>query len=396
MAHTSDALPILTPGMLRGGAGYFRVGQWSAGFWSLIDPDGRPFFLRTVNDVRPPAAGGLDPGLRLRAWGFNALGAGTPPGLFDEGLPFVATVDFCRAGPCIRTGGARLPDVFDSQWAQVAAARAAEVCGPLAGRRDLVGWLADDALGWAQADDSGRPTLLQICLSLEPGFAAFHAAWEFVLALHGGRLEALARAWGQPIANRGVVREMTRADQGLTSRGYLRDHTRWTQEFSRRYFVTTAAAIREHAPHHLVLGARASGPVGSAVLAACTWPAVDVAWLGCDDLASLPSGPVIVGDFNWVGSKFLGPPRTRPGHGLTSVERMLRRGRTAWKRLVAQPGVVGYAWRQWDDGAGEQPPFASGLVHANGIEAREHTELLADLNAGVARLRPAVAPVLLR
>jgi hypothetical protein len=63
---------------------------------------------------------------------------------------------------------------------------------------------------------------------------------------------------------------------------------------------------------------------------------------------------------------------------------------------VAQPGVVGYAWRQWDDGAGEQPPFAGGLVHANGIEAREHTELLADLNAGVARLRPAVAPVLLR
>jgi hypothetical protein len=289
-----------------------------------------------------------------------------------------------------------LPDVFDSQWAQMAAARAAEVCGPLAGRRDLVGWLADDALGWAQADDSGRPTLLQICLSLEPGFAAFHAAWEFVLALHGGRLEALARAWGQPIANRGVVREMTRADQGLTSRGYLRDHARWTQEYSRRYFASTAAAIREHAPHHLVLGARAAGPVGSAVLAACAWPAVDVPWLGCDDLASLPSGPVIVGDFNWVGSKFLGPPRTRPGRGLTSVERMLRRGRTAWKRLVTQPGVVGYAWRQWDDGAGEQSPFASGLVHANGIEAREHTELLADLNAGVARLRPAAAPALLR
>jgi hypothetical protein len=51
------------------------------------------------------------------------------------------------------------------------------------------------------------------------------------------------------------------------------------------------------------------------------------------------------------------------------------------------PGVVGYAWRQWRDGAGEQPPFAGGLVHANDAEAREHTELVTDINAKIPILR---------
>jgi agarase len=382
MAHTSDALQNFNPGALRKRAGHFRTGQSATGAWWLIDPDDQPFFLRAVNEVPPPADGERDPVLRLRAWGFNALGAGASPILFDEGLPFVATVDFCAAGACIRHGGARLPDVFDPQWPQAAMARAAETCPPLANRRELIGWVADDGLGWAQPTGGGQPALLQICLSLEPSFAAFHAAWEFVLALHGGRLETLARAWGQPaIANRGVVREFTRSEQGFTSRGYLRDDAQWTQEFARRYFATTAAAIRAHDPNHLVLGARATGPAGAAALAAGAETAIDVTWSAFDDLATRPAKPVIVGDFSWANPKFSSPPRTRPARGLTSVERMLRRGRAAWKRLAVQPGVVGYAWRRWSDAAGEQPPFAGGLVHVNGADAREHTELLADLNA---------------
>jgi hypothetical protein len=36
---------------------------------------------------------------------------------------------------------------------------------------------------------------------------------------------------------------------------------------------------------------------------------------------------------------------------------------------------------------GEQPPFAGGLVHANGAEAREHTELLTEINLRVEELR---------
>jgi hypothetical protein len=53
--------------------------------------------------------------------------------------------------------------------------------------------------------------------------------------------------------------------------------------------------------------------------------------------------------------------------------------------------------RQWLDEPGEQPPFARGLVHVNGTEAREHTELLAAFNACAESLRrapdrPSVSP----
>ena len=390
MAQTSDAPQDLEirPGTTRGAEGFFRVGQSTSGAWCLLDLSGRPFFLRAVNEVRGAEGSPHDPAARLRGWGFNALGAGAGATWQEEGLPWVGTVDFCSAGALIHSNGARLPDVFDPDWPRMAAARAGEACLPWCERREVIGWLTDDQPGWAQSGPSGRPGLLQICLSLEPAFAAYHAAWEFVLALHAGRLEALARAWAQPgIKNKEVVRELTRADRGISTRGYVRDDARWSQEFARRYFALTAAAIRAHDPHHLVLGCRFGAPAGGAVLSQCAAPAVDVPWIDLEEIAQVPAGPVIAGDFTWVDARFFGAPGARRARGLTTVERMLRRGRTALERAARHPAVVGYAWSHWRDGAGEQPPFARGLVHSNDAEAREHTELLVDLNARLPALR---------
>ena len=144
----------------------------------------------------------------------------------------------------ITGGGLRLPDVFDPEWPRLAAERAIEVCAAQKDCRELIGWVTDSRLEWALTAHAGRPSLLQLCLSLEPSFPAYHAAWEFVLALHSGRLDTLAHAWGAPIANKEVVREMTRAEQGLRTRGYLRDEARWAREFARRYFTTTSSAVR--------------------------------------------------------------------------------------------------------------------------------------------------------
>jgi hypothetical protein len=396
MAQTSDAPQDLElrPGTGRGAAGYFRAGQTPAGTWWLIDPEGRPFFFRGVNEVRGMDGSPHEPAARLRAWGFNALGPGAELAAREFGLPWVGTVDFCAAGALIHGAGMRLPDVFDPEWPKAAAVRAGEICLPACERRELIGWVTDDGVSWAQPDGSGRPTLLQVCLSLEPRFAAYHAAWEFVLALHGGRLEALAKSWGQPgIRNKETVRALTRAEQGIATRGYLRDDARWSQEFARRYFALTAAAIRAHDPHHLVFGGRFGARPGAAVLAQCVFPAVDVPWIDLDDLALVPAGPVLAGDFSWVDARFFGAPGARRARGLTAVERMLRRGRTVLERAARHPAVVGYAWSHWRDGLGEQPPFARGLVHADDAEAREHTELLADLNARLALLRSPAVPI---
>ncbi len=410
-------------GTMRGCAGFFRAGQDAAGRWWLLDADGRPFFCRAVHGVRAASAGAIaarraigtgtslpeeTAGERLRRLGFNAAGVGGDGVTRESGLPWMGLVDFCRAGLVIQAPGVRLPDVFDPDWPRLAALRAYDACAPWLLNRGLIGWVTDDGPGWGQAK-AGRPGLLQVCLSLEPNFAAYHAAWEFVLALHGRRIEALARAWGAAVTNKEVVRGWTRVEQGLTTRGYLRDEARWTREFARRYFTDTAAAIRDADPNHLVLGCRSGGPEGEQVRAECVYPAVDVALLDWSELpahstgsglagggpASGPvrqaqDGPVLAGDVCWADAGFreAAAPQ-RGGRKLTTLEVMLRRGRAALERTARHPAVAGYVWRQWLDDPGEQPPFARGLVHTNGAEAREHTELLATFNARVETLRRA-------
>ena len=360
---------------VRGTAGFFRVGQARDGAWWLIDPEGRSFFAAAVNEAEAGEAA------RLRSWNFTTLGAGAAEELRGEGFPWVGTVGFCGSGPMIRAAGVRLPDVFDPDWNERALERAAEVCVPRMDERGMIGWLADDEIGWGRTG----VTLLQVCLSLEPGFAAYHAAWEFVLALHRGSMAALAKAWGAAIANKEVVRAMTRADEALATRGYLRDHAQWTREFARRYFAGTAAAIRAHDPNHLVLGAREEPGAGMAEpgVSAVAATVADVAWVGWRDVGAVPAGPVWVGDFCWAREEFLGG---RAG-GLTTVERMLRKGRKEMRRVIAAPAVVGCAWVRWRDRAGERAPFGSGLVRADGAEAREHTELVADIQRRIGSLR---------
>lgn len=393
MGHAPDAPGFATgsarAGTRRGVDGFFRVAQGNAGQWWLLHPSGAPFYLRTVHGIRAATAhtdGALpqDTAARLRAWGFNAVGVGREHTLRDEGLPFLASVEFGQMGQPLVGPGLRLPDVFDPEWPRHAAQRAREICAPLKESRDLIGWVTDDAADWAPASAHGRPSLLQLCLSLEPAFPAYHAAWEFVLAHHAGRIESVAHAWNTPIPNKEVVRELTRAEEGLGTRGYLRDDARWTREFARRYFNTTSAAIREVDPNHLVLGCRFRRATGHAIALERVYPAVDVSLLHWSELPAANANsaqPILATDVSWVTADFLPPVQTRRPPRLTSLERMLRKARAALDRMARHPAVVGYAWAQWQDEPGEQPPFASGLIHVNGAEAREHTELLAPFNA---------------
>ena len=395
---TAPTAGFMRAGSVRGHAGFFHVGQDANGRWWLANPAGAPFFLRGVHGVRVAEASGdgsLPPDslARLRGWGFNTIGIGGKDATGgDDGWPFVAAMEFAEAGRIITGSRLRLPDVFDPEWTRLAAERALEICAPQKDRRELIGWVSDDRLAWGLPTGAGRPSLLQVCLSLEPNFPAYHAAWEFALALHGGRLDALARAWETPFANKEVVRELTRVERGLRTRGYLRDDARWAREFARRYFATTAPAIRAADPNHLVLGCRFHGEVGAPVLGACVYPAVDVAmphWAELPVTGVAPAHPVLAGEVGWVGGEFLRSQAGARASRLTTVERMLRRVRLALDRVARHPSVVGYAWARWADEPGERAPFGGGLVHQDGAEAREHTELLADFNVRAAALRPA-------
>ena len=417
------------PETIRGTAGYFRVGQTRAEAWGFIDPANAGFFSCGVNGVNrtgstrgspvkpgPYAAavdaihGTAEPQVfvgavrvRLNAWHCNTLGAWTAPEFFDRGTAYVELLEFRGAAPktTIKLAGANVPDVFDPRWVEACDRRAAERCAPRALSRDLLGYFTDHEPAWAQPGGDAarveRPSLLQICLSLEPSFPAYHAAWEFTLAAYGGELAVLARAWGAVLPNKEALRQLTLADTALLSPGYLRDHERFTREFARRYFSVTMAAIRRHDPHHLNLGCRFGGVPAAAILAECVAPHVDVlsvnpgyeaALARVDAVYRAQGMPVLVGEFGWTGEAFIGRARPDEPRGQTTVERMLARGRASLERIIAHPAVVGYAWPRWVDRAEQQPPFGEGLVHMDDHEAREHTELLTDINDRVAVLRP--------
>lgn len=432
------------PDSLRGTPGFFRVGQARDGHWWLIDPLGQAFFSKGVAGVNrsgrvdgrlpmpgPYAAamaarhGGDVHGFmrgaiqRLRGWHFNTLGAWAEPALSDQGMYYAEVLELGQCGPLIHSAGARLPDVFDPAWREAAERQAAELCAPHRGSRELIGYYTDHALNWAQpwaettaevvggggrtaplfpveACDQERPSLLQICLSLEPSQRAYHAAWEFALATRRGDLAVLAKDWAVDLPNKETLRQLTQREVPLTSPGYLRDQRLFAREFSRRYFATSAAAIRAHDPDHLILGCRFQHAPGAAVLAECVYPNVDI-------VSARPSGefwektvqachaaramPVLLVEAGWNGEAFTRPPAVRDARGVTSVERMLKKGRAALEKVCAQRGSVGYEWAAWADAETDEPPFGRGLVHLDDREAREHTELLGDLNGRAERLR---------
>jgi hypothetical protein len=290
MAHAGDA-PHLTLSdfkseTLRGAVGFIRVGQARSGQWWFLDARNRPFFSRGVGSLnRSGRSGGRSarPGpytatvdhlhgtadsqkfvasalRRLRAWHVNTLGAWATAEFFDRGMFYTEILEFRKIAPetTIKLGGALVPDVFNPTWVEACDQWASALCLPRRESRELIGYFTDNELGWAQPEASvpasgkggaraAPPTLLQICLSLEPSFPAYHAAWEFTLAAHGGGLEALARAWDVELPNKEALRQLTRGDVAISSPGYARDQERFTREFARRYFTVCSAAIRSPA-----------------------------------------------------------------------------------------------------------------------------------------------------
>lgn len=407
------------PESLRGGAGLFRVGQTHLGQWWLLDPHDRPVFMKAVAAVNrhgragpPPrlpgahaqAAGGeASPAFarraaaRLRDWNVNTLGPWADDALARDG-GFYETVlaGFVEAGaPVIHARGTRLPDVFDPGWPAACDARAAQLAAGIDGarRNGLIGWHTDEALGWGEPRPE-RPGLLQVCLSLEPAHAAYHAAWEFVLAPHAGLAE-LGRAWSLDLPNKEALRQSTLADRALATPAFLRDHERFTREFARRYFAGTSSALRRHDPGRLILGCRFAGPPGEPVLAECVYPQVDaVSWHCHAPDFALHAGrhACAAGMPLLLVAAGLGNERFRAASfnlraGPTRVERMLSEGRRALTGACRHPAVIGYEWARWVDEPGAVPPFGAGLVHVDGGEAAEHADLLAQINARAERLR---------
>lgn len=304
---------------------------------------------------------------QLQDWHVGFVGPGSSPAMVDAGLPFLESLELRKAGDFyFRLGGARLPDVFDPRWAEACEAR----LGSATSRRDRVGFVPDTDLRWAEGGGTeARPTLLQICLSLDPRFSAYHAAWEFALAPYGGDFAPLARAWGLAGPNKEALRQWTIEDRVITAPAYREAQVRFTTEFAQRYLRIASDQVRRHAPGTLLFAPPLPAAVGAAAEA---W--VD-ARLATDPPAG--GGPVWITGFSWVPP---GAGRSATGR-LSALERMHRQGRTALEVIIRHPAVVGYFWSDHVQGdRASDAPFGRGLLYDDGLPAMEHVQPLAAIN----------------
>ena len=162
---------------------------------------------------------------RLRAWGFNMLGAGCSKELENRGLAHTVFLSmghsFCRRGPEFEIShfqeipGTGFPNVFHPDWERFCDERAAKLCEPRKENRDLFGYFFDNELDWR-----GRTTaaegLYNAALQLPPEHTARQAA------------------------------------EKVAAESFLR-------LCAARYFGTIAEAIRRHDGNHMLLGCRFAG-----------------------------------------------------------------------------------------------------------------------------------------
>ena len=254
-------------GIVDKATGFFRVVQRGDGRWWVIDPLGRGMVLLGVDHVKyqghwsqrtkrsdhlevnkkkfPNRVDWEEDSLsRLKAWGFNLLGAGCDVKLQHRGLVhtiFLSMGDsLCRDAmppefhicpnehrPC-----SAFPNVFHPDFPAWCDYVARTRCLPNRDDPWLFGYFIDNELAWwgRGARDTG---LFNVVSELPDGHSAKVAQRDF-------------------LASRGV--------KGTPSPEVKLEFLRLAAE---RYFSIASAAIRRYDPNHLVLGARFAGINGA-------------------------------------------------------------------------------------------------------------------------------------
>ena len=416
------------PGVADRATGFFRVVE-KDGRWWVVDPlgrgtvllgvdhvtywghrsqrSGRSHYLET-NKARFPdkADWEADTLRRLRAWGFNMLGAGCDAALRRRGLVhtvFLSMGDrLCRADadpdlficPNERRPCSAFPNVFHPSFAAWADYCARRQCAPNRADPWLFGYFIDNELAWwgRGALDTG---LFDAVAKLPEGHSA----------------RAAQRAF---LAARGVA--------GAASPAVKLDFLRLAAD---TYFRVCADAIRRHDPNHLVLGARFAGLRGAhPVVWESAGKTCDLVTFNCYPWADLDRNVVLTdrgGTARRVAEAFAaryarvkrpmlvtewsfpaldsGLPCTG-GAGQRFQTQALRTQATALfaKTMLALPFLVGYDYFMWVDeppeGISDAFPEDSnyGLVNERGEAYGELTEMFAALHRDLGAARAAGLP----
>jgi hypothetical protein len=279
---------------------------------------------------------------RLRAWGFNTLGAWTRGDITAQSpLPYVVQGGSAHTRALEGNTGywGKLLDVFDPDFAPktdqaIAAQTAAHRGNPM-----VLGYFIDNEMSWTG--------IARSTLASPPAQPARQVFVEQLKAKYGS-LEALNAAWEANAADWDDLR-LPATPKG-TCRG---DIDAFEYQFGRKYFETVAGALHTHAPHQLYLGCRFTLVYcPEAVLRACAELA-DVVSINAylpqmDPTRFTELGkPVIIGEFHF-GALDRGLFHTGLQPADNQADRASKYVRYV-ESVAANPTFVGCHWFQYVD-----------------------------------------------
>jgi len=403
--NTQHALPPGAPDSPR----FFRVAQQD-GVWWLIAPDGKRFFSLGVNVVdqgltrekyRPDRPGyaafryypdetawARETLARLRAWGFNTLGAWSDIDALKKAeeamLPY--TVGLWLGS----SAGVPWLDVFSAETERTFDREARRFILPRKDDPLLIGYFTDNELGWWS-------DTIFLYHTQHPGTATYRALVKLLREHYGGDLARLRRDF-----HTGKLRRFDdlnqRAPLTLKPGGHGREVIeKFTFLIAQRYYRLAHDAIRRYDKNHLILGDRYISWYPPAVARAIR-PYTDVvstnynadwtdganARFHFETLHRLTGKPILITEFYFCAQENRsGNKNTGAGFPTVRTQREraagFRRNLTAYASL---PCVVGAHWFQFYDeptfGRDDGEDFNMGLVD---IEDRPYEKLTAAMTA---------------
>ncbi|MBM3493772.1 MAG: hypothetical protein FJX72_05540 [Armatimonadetes bacterium] len=265
----------------RKATGFFRVEKVGERWW-VVDPRGYAFYVVGTDHVSYNAhwceklgyapysrnvqtkfgseeAWAASSAQRLKAWGFNTLGAGHSESVRRRGLVHTAFLSLGTAFTAYgdiapRTTWTGFPDVFDPRFAQFCAIEARKQCAPHRDDPWLLGYFLDNELEWF--GKNGSETGLVDEAMKKPADHPAKRAFVNMLRKRHTTIGALNAAWKTSYASWDALASAASAP---TSGEALKDRAAFVRLIAERYFSVTCDAIRRADPNHMILGCRFAG-----------------------------------------------------------------------------------------------------------------------------------------
>ncbi|MBQ6337630.1 MAG: hypothetical protein IJI36_00670 [Kiritimatiellae bacterium] len=424
--YASDSF---APEVKEDATGFFRVVQRPDGRWWAIDPLGRGVVLMGVDHVTyrghwsqrtkrsvhhevnkkkfpNKADWEADTLARLKAWGFNLLGAGCDPALERRGLVhtrFLSMGDslcwnesddafwICpnEHRPC-----SAFPNVFDPLFPAHCDYMARKKCAPNKDDPWLFGYFIDNELAWWGRGASATGLFDAVMKKAET-----HSA---------------------KIALRAFLKE--RGVKGEPSAEVKLDFLRLAAE---RYFGICAAAIRRHDPNHLVMGARFAGLGGAhdavweiagkycdlVTFNIYPWADIDrnVVFVhqgakanrvadAFEERYAIVKRPMLITEWSFPALDSGLPCTAGAGQRFRTQKERTAATELFAKTMLATPSMLGYDYFMWVDepaeGISDAFPEDSnyGLINLNGDAYPEITSMFTRLHKDIGKWRAAAVP----